>query len=213
MKSFATQLAKNASVQGLADDAIDFAQASGVVLRTMRNGEVLKTSTHAPFTLFPSLFPTSAYHLTRSIQNDIHLLYHKVSRDMEFLGEVLKSTIAADDFVSNLFDIAKLARASNATQKVEIGAYRSDYMIQQSYSKNASNAELSTLPKQIEINTMSVASWGLSTHRMTSLHKYNLRNAGISWLWWKDGKNTEIQKQCLCLWFFNTNGIYMTNVQ
>ncbi|XP_078482786.1 glutathione synthetase-like [Ciona intestinalis] len=181
MKPFATQLAKNAPVQGLVDDAIDFAQASGVVQRTMRNGEVLKTSTHAPFTLFPSLFPASAYHLTRSIQNDIHLLYHKVSLDMEFLGEVLKSTIAADDFVSNLFDIAKLARASNTTQKMEIGAYRSDYMIQQSYLKNnASNAKISTLPKQIEINTMSAASWGLSTHRMTSLHKYNLRNAGIS---------------------------------
>uniref|UniRef100_F6WBE1 Glutathione synthetase n=2 Tax=Ciona intestinalis TaxID=7719 RepID=F6WBE1_CIOIN len=132
-------------------------------------------SSHAPFTMYPSSFSKSAFSQTQSVQDDIHSLFHKVSRDVVFLEEVLRSTIAVDSFVKNLFEIYKATLGNEFAQKVEIGIYRSDYMLQKSPGEPAV-----FLPKQIEINTMAASFFGIGTNKVKRLQQYNLRNAGIS---------------------------------
>uniref|UniRef100_H2ZCI3 Glutathione synthetase n=1 Tax=Ciona savignyi TaxID=51511 RepID=H2ZCI3_CIOSA len=126
---------------------------------------------HASFTLFPSIFPKSAYDLAWNVQNDMHSLMHKVSKDAQFLEDVLKSTIAVDDFVKNLFEIYKLSCNCEMIQKRAIGVFRSDYMLQTQTNDVG-------LPKQIEVNTMASSLMGIGTNKLLDLHKFNLLHMG-----------------------------------
>ncbi|XP_002125323.2 glutathione synthetase-like [Ciona intestinalis] len=161
----------------MVDDAVDFAHASGIVMlnKPDESSRDRQKSSHAPFTMYPSSFSKSAVSQTQSVQDDIHSLFHKVSRDVSFLEEVLRSTIAVDSFVKNLFEIYKATLTNEFAQKVEIGIYRSDYMLQKSPGE-----PVVFLPKQIEINTMAASFFGIGTNKVKRLQQYNLRNASIT---------------------------------
>ena len=76
--------------------AKDWAAANGLAIRpppTAVSQEVDPEGVlaiHAPVTLFPSRFPRSCFEQARSVQKAYNELYARVSRDEEFLGQLVK---------------------------------------------------------------------------------------------------------------------------
>ena len=56
----------------------------------MRNRGDPNLSKHAPFTLFPSVFPNYLYEEAFKVQSDFQTLFHKVSLDNDFIRDSLK---------------------------------------------------------------------------------------------------------------------------
>lgn len=66
--------------------ARDYAATRGILFRA-ENSTILNH--HAPFTLFPSLFPKNLFLQAKEAQEDFNLLVHRVSLDHDFLKSSL----------------------------------------------------------------------------------------------------------------------------
>lgn len=130
------------------------------------DGEKISQTSHAPFTLFPTPFPKSGFEEALSVQKAFNELYFSVSRNNEWLENVVSELAGFDpDFTGKLFDIhLKVKKASGPQQPLSAGLFRSDYIV-------SDKDQI----KQVEFNTVSV-SFGALSSRVSELHDYLISN-------------------------------------
>ncbi|SCN65516.1 related to glutathione synthase [Fusarium fujikuroi] len=114
---------------------------------------------NVPVTLFPSPFPKQCFAQGKAVQKTYNELYASVSRDEEFLAQVVKEVSDGDEFIRNLWEVH--------IKPVSLGLFRSDYMVHQDTETSKSSLQV----KQVEFNTIASSFGGLSTHT-SALHKY-----------------------------------------
>ncbi|PCD40675.1 hypothetical protein FGRA07_01946 [Fusarium graminearum] len=121
-------------------------------------------ATNVPVTLFPSPFPNQCFSQGKAVQKTYNELYASVSRDEEFLAQVVKEVADGDEFIRNLWDVH--------TKSLSLGLFRSDYMVHQDTHTSPPSLQV----KQVEFNTIASSFGGLSTYT-SALHKYLLLRA------------------------------------
>ncbi|KAF5639884.1 glutathione synthetase [Fusarium sp. NRRL 52700] len=119
---------------------------------------------NVPVTLFPSPFPKQCFAQAKAVQKTYNELYASVSRDEEFLAQVVNEVSDGDEFIRNLWDVHTKVKAEGYTQA---SLFRSDYMVHQDTEASKSSLQV----KQVEFNTIASSFGGLSTHT-SALHKY-----------------------------------------
>ncbi|KAL0116724.1 hypothetical protein PUN28_009972 [Cardiocondyla obscurior] len=148
------------------DKAKDWALIHGISMRSAEHYNKNQVQV-LPFTLLPSSFPRASFVAVKNIQTILNELIHKVAHDKEFLTSSLKSTIEADPFTAKLFHIYEVVHEKGFTQKVNLGLFRSDYLLHEDGSKI----------KQVELNTIATSFAALAT--ITSeYHRYILAELG-----------------------------------
>ncbi|KAM0379371.1 hypothetical protein ACHAPY_006014 [Fusarium culmorum] len=73
-------------------------------------------ATNVPVTLFPSPFPSQCFSQGKAVQKTYNELYASVSRDEEFLAQVVKEVADGDGFIRNLWDVHAKVKAEGYTQ-------------------------------------------------------------------------------------------------
>ena len=126
---------------------------------------------HTPVTLIPSPFPRLEFKKAIAIQTSLQLLQHFVSLDHEFLFSSLGAASENDDFTRKLMSILSLCKEEGIAQKVSMGIFRSDYMLNRT-------AEGSLVIKQIEMNTISTAFVGLGPI-VSRMHRFVCGRYGL----------------------------------
>jgi hypothetical protein len=71
---------------------------------------------NAPVTLFPSPFPRQCFAQAKAVQKTYNELYAFVSRDEEFISDVVQQVMDGDDFIRNLWDIHLKVKEEGYTQ-------------------------------------------------------------------------------------------------
>ncbi|RDB14681.1 Glutathione synthetase [Hypsizygus marmoreus] len=122
---------------------------------------------HAPLSLFPSPFPRSLFQLAQRLQRIYNILYSRIAQDEEFLDRVMGTENGVgkvDDFIGQLWTGWKQLRDEGLVQPLQLGLYRSDYLVH-------TTPEQPPSLKQVEFNTISVSFASLS-ERTAALHRY-----------------------------------------
>uniref|UniRef100_A0A1I8H5Z9 Glutathione synthetase n=2 Tax=Macrostomum lignano TaxID=282301 RepID=A0A1I8H5Z9_9PLAT len=122
----------------------------------------------APITLVPSSFSKEAFNQAVELQALFNSLYHRVSRDHNFLCRVIPPAAESDSFLSALWDMYQTVRQSGADQPITLALNRADYMLDE-------EAGL----KQVEINLMASSFGGLA-QRLSTVHRQVMSAAGVS---------------------------------
>lgn len=130
------------------------------------DGKVLSKTSHAPFTLFPTPFPKTAFEEALNVQTAFNELYARVSSNAEWLENVISELAEFDpEFTGRLFKIHRQVKNSAGPQQpLTAGLFRSDYI---TTDKNKI--------KQVEFNTVSV-SFGPLSSKVSELHNYLISN-------------------------------------
>ena len=69
---------------------IDYCLAHGITIRPVKPSESNHLASHVPVTLFPSLFPRSAWEQSLLVQTTYNDLYAKIANDVEWLGQIME---------------------------------------------------------------------------------------------------------------------------
>ncbi|KAJ1544791.1 hypothetical protein HK096_007127 [Nowakowskiella sp. JEL0078] len=148
------------------DLAIDWALAHGLVVRTSssesRTSEVI---THAPFALFPSKFPASAFNKAITLQPLFNTLVDKLAADNVFIETIMESLSQVDEFTGKIYNIYKFVQSEGVVQRLSLGVHRSDYLLHEE------TEGVEPVPQQVELNTIASSFGSLST-RISELHHY-----------------------------------------
>ncbi|KAI0783471.1 glutathione synthase [Abortiporus biennis] len=133
------------------------------------------TSTiHAPISLFPSPIPRKPFNQAKELQSIYNTLYSRIATQEEFLDHVMgeiEGVGKVDEFTGQLWRRWKKLRDENKiSQPLQLGLFRSDYMIH-----TPSNEQPSL--KQVEFNTIS-SSFGTLSERSAQMHRYLLKSTG-----------------------------------
>lgn len=77
----------------------DYCLSHGIAVRPAQCSEGNHLASHAPVTLFPSLFPRQAWEAALEVQTTYNLLYAKIANDVEWLGRIMDelNTLASGD--------------------------------------------------------------------------------------------------------------------
>jgi len=67
----------------------DYCLSHGVTVRPQTPSEGNHLASHAPVTLFPSLFPRIAWEQAVKIQRTYNVLYARISNDVDWLGKIM----------------------------------------------------------------------------------------------------------------------------
>ncbi|KAF4585785.1 glutathione synthetase-like protein [Ophiocordyceps camponoti-floridani] len=121
----------------------------------------------APVTLFPSPFPRRCFDQAKAVQKTYNELYASVSRDEDFLVDMVTQVADGDDFIRNLWQTHLRVKKEGYSQPLSLGLFRSDYMVHEDESTKPPTLQL----KQVEFNTIAASFGGLS-HRTSLLHQY-----------------------------------------
>lgn len=110
-------------LQELKLQATTYALAHGLLyLPPVENGQLPpspSSAIHAPFALFPSLFPRDLFVRAQNLQQIYNVLYARVASDQEFLDSILSAETAVgrvDEFVRELWTIWKEVRNEKGAQ-------------------------------------------------------------------------------------------------
>ncbi|KAI5281577.1 hypothetical protein KEM54_003165 [Ascosphaera aggregata] len=131
-------------------------------------------ATHAPVTLFPSLFPRSCYDTARAVQKTYNQLYAAIPNDEKWLGSIVEELAQVDDFIANLWKVHQTVKKEGYVQDLSLGLFRSDYIAHR--PKDSDEPSL----KQVEFNTIASSFAGLSS-LVTSLHTSFIAHAGCDY--------------------------------
>lgn len=160
----------------LIDRAKDWALMHGLSVRPLTNTtkDILE---HAPFALLPSVFPRAEFEKACAVQTTLNTLIHQAAHDPSFLRETLSDIIKVDDFTRRLFEIYETVLSEGITQKISLGLFRSDLML------DTSCPDTSERPfccwKQVEMNTIASGMAWLGP-ASTNFHKFILSELGQS---------------------------------
>lgn len=134
--------------------ALDYAKSLGLLM--LNSAQQLD---HAPFSLAPSPFKTSAFQQAEQLAPDFSQLMVKVANDKAFLSEILKKLDTADNFTQRLGKLYQQSHIdTTATQSISLGIWRSDYLLDQ-------NEQL----RHVEINLIASAFPAFAS-RISQLH-------------------------------------------
>ncbi|MCJ1282974.1 hypothetical protein MMC26_002301 [Xylographa opegraphella] len=153
----------------------DWSIANGLAVRPSSNFVVENTdpsgvlAVTAPVTLFPSLFPKNSFNHAKTLQPAYNTLYAAISRDEEWLGEVIQELLEVDEFIAQLWELHLVVKKEGYVQDLSLGLFRSDYMIHVDPSVPASTPQI----KQVEFNTIASSFGGLS-RQVSLLHRHLL---------------------------------------
>jgi glutathione synthase len=78
------------ALQYLLTSLTDYCLAHGITVRPVNAGKGSHLSSHAPVTLFPSLFPRNAWEQALKVQGAYNLLYAKIANDVDWLGKIMQ---------------------------------------------------------------------------------------------------------------------------
>lgn len=173
--------ASPAALTHLLDTLKDHSLANGLTVRPPPHftpNPHNSVATHAPVSLFPSLYPRHSFNLARDVQTAYNNLYALVSADTEFLTLVTEELAKVDDFISQLFEIWKRTQAEGSVQPYSLGLFRSDYMLHQPpHHSDSSHDDFDAVPKvqQVEFNTIASSFGGLAT-KVSELHRFLIQS-------------------------------------
>jgi len=77
----------------LVSSLTDYCLSHGIAVRPLHASEGNHLASHAPVTLFPSLFPRQAWQAALEVQTTYNLLYAKISNDVEWLGRIMDELV------------------------------------------------------------------------------------------------------------------------
>lgn len=172
---------KEQQVDQIKEKAKQWALLHGVQMKPQFDHKSTCHCEYAPMTLFPSPIPSWILEEAKSLQPHFNVLMHQVADDHEFLEQCLKHVIKVDEFTRMLWDIYTTVRDSQQYQRVSLGLFRNDYMM----DVKRSCCNIGVLPhsmclKQIEFNTIAASFAGLSSG-IWSVHRYTMSLAGIKY--------------------------------
>lgn len=126
-------------------------------------GNILATA--VPVTLFPSPFPKLCFDQGAHVQKTYNDLYATISRDEEFLAQIVKEIGDSDEFTQALWKVHLRVKEEGYVQPLSLGLFRSDYMVHQETPESTPQV------KQVEFNTIASSFGGLSA-QTSLLHRY-----------------------------------------
>lgn len=168
---YVEQIVQDSYLSLLVEDALDWSQCFGLVLRTKEHKDRSDICQNAPFALLPSPFPRLMFHQAIDIQKEMNLLYFKISWDYGFLLEAHRDVIKSDDFTKKMVQILQQIYKDGIKQRITLLTQRADYMCH--VDKNNPKFQL----KQIEVNHIAVSMGGLA-QKATLLHRRILSKLG-----------------------------------
>ncbi|KAH6654564.1 hypothetical protein BKA67DRAFT_623803 [Truncatella angustata] len=136
-------------------------------------------ATAVPVTLFPSPFPKLCFDQGLHVQKAYNELYASISKDEDFLAQIVKEIGDSDDFTQALWKVHLKVKEEGYVQPLSLGLFRSDYMVHQ--ERPDSTPQI----KQVEFNTIASSFGGLAAqtsllHRYLSVHEYNLLSSPVT---------------------------------
>ncbi|XP_048000920.1 glutathione synthetase-like isoform X2 [Leguminivora glycinivorella] len=157
------------SLVGVIEKAKDWALMHGVGMRDRKN--FTKDAIQiAPFVLLPSPFPRTEFNKAVELQQVLNELMHKVAHDDDFLEHTLQNALQVDEFTANLYEIWVKVRNEGIAQKLSLGLFRSDYLMQE--------PDVNKI-KQVEFNTIA-SSFGAISSNLPAMNRYILRQLGYA---------------------------------
>ena len=127
-------------------------------------------------TVFPTLFPREQFDRACGLQTIYNELYCAMAEDEQWIFEAIRDLIPVDPLAAALWGIHEEVKKVGYAQKVSVGIFRSDYML------DGPGAEFPLEPgesfhgslKQVELNTFSCAG---ATHanKAAEMHRYFAR--------------------------------------
>ena len=118
-------------------------------------------------------FPASLFARARALAKPFNTLVDRVSRDTEWLHDTVRGVVEHDEFTGRLLALSEAVVDEGATQPLQLGIYRSDYMVHQPGEEDAPRL------LQVELNTISVSFVSLAA-KMTRCHRHALTRAGLA---------------------------------
>eukprot|EP00058_Branchiostoma_floridae_P025873 XP_002611363.1 hypothetical protein BRAFLDRAFT_210956 [Branchiostoma floridae] len=164
------------TLDNLTSSAKDWAILNGVAFLTSTHDDARDVYSFKRFALLPSPVPRFLFHQAKAVQQDFHLLVHRVSQDREFLTGCLRSVVKVDNFTAGLFNIYEQVQEEGVAQPIRLGIYRSDYLLgstsKTGVGETSQNSAMGQLQiKQTEINTIAVTGAGFG-EKIAHLHRY-----------------------------------------
>lgn len=159
----------------LAADAIDFAFAQGILMRTGNVPPNPQVVTFLPFMLFPSPVPRALFEEALAIQTDFNLMVDLVSQHHGFLEKCLRGVVCVDDFTARLYNLYEEVRAEGISKPVVLGINRSDYMLDTEVTEEHQEG---FVLRQVELNTIAAGLGGMAS-KIPYLHRHTLPSAGL----------------------------------
>jgi glutathione synthetase len=114
----------------------------------------------APFSLFPTDFPKSAFEQAYRMGKPFNHVVHQAAQSSSWLLDEAIATAAKGDpeFTGRMVHLANEVLAKGRRQKIVLGILRSDYML-----------HLHDTPLQVELNTIA-SSFGCLSSKVTKMH-------------------------------------------
>lgn len=133
-----------------------------------KDDKAVKTNTgvQAPVSLFPTPFPKKLYGEANNVGIIFNELYANISRDIEFIDEVMSEISRYDSFQASLWGLWRNLRR-DICQPNQLLVSRSDYLCNTSTDAQGNVRGLS----QVEFNTIASSFGGLSK-KVNELHQY-----------------------------------------
>lgn len=164
---------KEMQLRRMVEDAVDWAHAYGMVMRTPQRKDCSDLCQTAPFALLPSPFPREIFEQAVNVQEAMSLLYFRISWDYEFLLRAHSEVVKTDQFTRHLVNILKAVHDEGIRQTKTLLIQRADYMCH-----DEGNEESKYKLKQVEVNNIA-ASMGSLSERATLLHRRVLEDLGV----------------------------------
>lgn len=153
------------SVERMRTDTLHWAAANGLLLGA--DGPFA----HAPCSLLPYPFPSSLFWQANSLAKPFNTLVDRVARDTEWLCTTVRSVVGHDEFTRRLLELCESTAAEGVVQPLQLGIYRSDYMIDKRSEDDAPRI------LQVELNTVSVSFPSLSS-KIAKMHRQLVQRWG-----------------------------------
>ena len=112
-------------LEHMRQESLHYAAANGVLLGS--DGPFA----HAPCSLLPYPFPASLFAQAESLAVPFNTLVDRVARDTDWLCATVLSVVKHDEFTRRLLELCEAVVAEGVVQPLQLGIYRSDYMIDQ----------------------------------------------------------------------------------
>ncbi|EFA78309.1 glutathione synthase [Heterostelium album PN500] len=164
------------TIKEIAKQAIDWSFGHSLIFekkKTDQENEVVPYPivTHIPISLLPNRFPKKLYGTANSLAKDYNELVHQLSRNYNYIQDTLKNV--QDSFTQSLLEIHRAVNKEGLRQSVELGIFRSDYMLHQ-----ATDNEEDWKLYQVELNTIS-SSFGCISTKVSEMHKFLIEFYGL----------------------------------
>jgi hypothetical protein len=113
------------ALEHMRTETLHFSSSNGVLLGA--DGPFV----HAPCSLLPFPFPASLFWQADSLAQPFNTLVDRISRDTTWLCNTVRSVVGHDEFTRRLLELCEAVTAEGVVQPLQLGIYRSDYMIDQ----------------------------------------------------------------------------------